>query len=54
MTKAINREQVWNDFREAVNMTPASLEKWLKTDESRENGWTVSYTHLTLPTIYSV
>ncbi len=39
MTKAINREQVWNDFREAVNMTPASLEKWLKTDESRENGW---------------
>ncbi len=26
-------------FREAVNMTPAALEKWLKTEESREVGW---------------
>ena len=26
------------DFRDAVNMTPAELEKWLKTDESQEVG----------------
>jgi hypothetical protein len=27
-------------FHEAVNMSPAALEKWLETDESREVGWT--------------
>ena len=26
-------------FHEAVNMTPAALEKWLKTAESKEVGW---------------
>ncbi len=26
-------------FREAVNMSPAELEKWLKTPESQEVGW---------------
>ena len=26
-------------FREAVNMAPAALEAWLKTEESREVGW---------------
>ena len=26
-------------FREAVNMTPAELERWLKTEASREVGW---------------
>ena len=26
-------------FREAVNMTPAALEKWLDTPESKEVGW---------------
>ncbi len=26
-------------FRAAVNMTPAALEKWLKTPESKEVGW---------------
>ena len=26
-------------FGEAVNMTPAALEKWLATDESKEVGW---------------
>lgn len=26
-------------FKDAVNMTPAALEKWLTTDESKEVGW---------------
>lgn len=39
MSKELDRDQVWKDFDEAVNMTPAALEKWLETDESRENGW---------------
>jgi hypothetical protein len=26
-------------FAEAVNMTPAELDKWLGTDESKEVGW---------------
>ncbi|XAZ21608.1 DUF3140 domain-containing protein [Sinorhizobium sp. B11] len=34
-----DREQVWRKFRKAVNMTPATLEKWLATDESKANGW---------------
>lgn len=35
----IDREQVWDDFRSAVNMTTKELEAWLKTDESKQNGW---------------
>lgn len=35
----IDREKVRKDFDKAVNMTPATIEKWLKTDESREVGW---------------
>lgn len=31
--------QIYKDFSEAVNMTPAELEKFLDTDESREVGW---------------
>ena len=27
-------------FGEAVNMTPASLEHWLQTDDSKDVGWT--------------
>ena len=26
-------------FREAVNMTPAALDKWLDSDESKSVGW---------------
>ncbi|MER2998460.1 DUF3140 domain-containing protein [Pontibacter populi] len=33
------REQIYKDFKEAVNMTPSELEKWLKTDESKEVGY---------------
>lgn len=32
------REETWNDFRELVNMTPAELEKWLESDDSRAAG----------------
>lgn len=28
------------EFNRLVNMTPAELEKWLDTDESKEVGWT--------------
>jgi Protein of unknown function (DUF3140) len=31
-------EQVWDEFREAVNMTPRELEDWLETDESKAVG----------------
>ncbi|MDP1028516.1 DUF3140 domain-containing protein [Sphingomonas sp. KR1UV-12] len=43
MADTDDREQVWKDFGEAVNMTPAELEKWLKTDESREVGTGVGH-----------
>ncbi len=35
----IDKEAVAQDFKEAVNMTAAQLEKWLATPESREVGW---------------
>jgi hypothetical protein len=28
------------EFKEAVNMQPAELERWLETEESRSVGWT--------------
>src|SRR5262245_26981766 len=34
-----DRETVWKDFNEAVNMTPEELENWLASDESRSAGW---------------
>ena len=30
--------EVWDEFREAVNMTPKELEDWLETDESKAVG----------------
>ncbi|MEV0244546.1 DUF3140 domain-containing protein [Streptomyces sp. NPDC050674] len=35
---AEEREETWHDFRELVNMTPAGLEKWLASDDSRSAG----------------
>ena len=35
----LNTDEIWEDFRKAVNMAPSELEKWLKTDDSKENGW---------------
>lgn len=34
--------KVWDEFREAVNMSPAELGKWLETDESGSVGMTGS------------
>jgi Protein of unknown function (DUF3140) len=31
-------DEVWDDWRDAVNMTRSELERWLETDESREVG----------------
>ncbi|KAA3438715.1 DUF3140 domain-containing protein [Rufibacter hautae] len=33
------QEQIYQDFKEVVNMTPSELEKWLKTEESKEVGF---------------
>jgi len=33
------REQIYRDFNEAVNMTPSELEEWLKTKDSNEVGY---------------
>ncbi|MEU6116143.1 DUF3140 domain-containing protein [Streptomyces sp. NPDC047117] len=33
-----DRDATWRDFRDAVNMTPSELEKWLTTDESQDAG----------------
>lgn len=35
----LDRDKVRKDFGEAVNMAPAELEKWLKTEESRKVGY---------------
>jgi hypothetical protein len=35
----IDDDQVWADFGDAGNMSPYDLEKWLRTNESRQNGW---------------
>jgi hypothetical protein len=35
----IDRNKVRKDFAEAVNMAPAEIERWLKTEESRKVGW---------------
>ena len=31
--------RIAKDFNAAVNMTPAELDRWLKTDESKSVGW---------------
>ncbi len=31
--------ETWRAFREAVNMTPAAIEKFLDTDDSKRVGW---------------
>ncbi len=35
-------DEVYDEFREAVNMTPGELEKWLQSEDSRSVGWTGS------------
>ena len=36
---AIDRDKIWREFREVVNMPPAAIEDWLETDESRKVGF---------------
>jgi hypothetical protein len=31
--------QVWDDFKAAVNMAPAEIEKWLDTEDSKSVGF---------------
>ncbi|AEY93678.1 DUF3140 domain-containing protein [Streptomyces olivaceoviridis] len=31
-------QEIWDGFRELVNMTPSALEEWLATDDSRAAG----------------
>ena len=38
MTSKKSRAEIWQEWRELVNMAPAELEDWLKTDESRSVG----------------
>jgi hypothetical protein len=33
-----NRETIYGEFKEVVNMTPGELEKWLDTEESKSVG----------------
>ena len=33
------QEEIYTEFKEAVNMEPAQMEKWLKTEESKSVGW---------------
>ena len=35
-----DHDEIRTAFEDAVNMTPAALEKWLQTEESKEVGWT--------------
>ena len=34
-----DRKDIRDAFGEAVNMTPAALEKWLESDDSKRVGW---------------
>jgi hypothetical protein len=34
------KQEIWDAFNEAVNMSPGELEEWLSTPESQEVGLT--------------
>jgi len=38
MSETVDQKEVIREFRQAVNMTPAALKKWLATEHSREVG----------------
>jgi len=38
MSSSKSREQIWDEWRELVNMTPSELDDWLDTEESRSVG----------------
>ena len=35
----LDRDKVYREFGETVNMAPAELDAWLETEESRKVGW---------------
>jgi hypothetical protein len=35
----LDRDKVWREFHDAVNMAPAEISEWLESDESRRVGW---------------
>jgi len=39
MSKPLDRDKIWEAFDHAVNMTPAELEEWLETEDSRKVGF---------------
>ena len=39
MTASDDHAAILKDFHAAVNMAPAELEKWLRTEDSRSVGW---------------
>lgn len=36
---AKEEQEIYQEFKELVNMTPSEMEKWLKTEESQSVGW---------------
>ena len=41
---ALDREKIWREFGEAVNMAPAELRDWLETEQSLKVGYKVGRT----------
>lgn len=33
------KKEIYNDFKDLVNMPASAIEKWLKTNESKKVGW---------------
>ncbi|GGX56401.1 DNA-binding protein [Litorimonas cladophorae] len=38
MSSSKSKEQIWDEWRDLVNMAPQDLEDWLETDESKSVG----------------
>jgi hypothetical protein len=36
---ALDKDRIYRDFANAVNMSPGELEDWLDTEQSRKVGW---------------
>ena len=34
-----DKQKIRRDFEKAVNMSPSEIERWLKTDDSKNVGW---------------
>ena len=42
MSSGKDPDQVYDEFRSAVNLSPGELEEWLQSEQSRSVGWTGS------------